>query len=153
LLLFLRYRQGVRREKEEHLMSVHRQPKETPAEVAAYDQLKALSHYNRPQGMENVLLAQLIEKRISVSEGDAYKPPQIAKCTFNLTTSIKCGEPCVPMSKFCMKHIMEDEKQVSHAQSLNLYKLFINEVYCTMFNWGCKSSRPRLSVSENDLLL
>jgi len=107
-----RYRQAVKREKDEHLMSVHRQPKETPSELAAYNQLKALSHYNRPQGSEHLLLAQQTEKRIRVSEGDANKTSSATKCTYKLTTNTVCGETCLPFTKLCMKHIMEDEKQV-----------------------------------------
>ncbi len=87
-----------------------------------------MGHYNRPQGMEAVLQAQLMEKRVRASEGagvgglvggDPGKTQgasaaaaAAAKCSHNLTTTTKCGETCVPMAKFCVKHIMEDEKQV-----------------------------------------
>ncbi len=113
-----RYRQRVRREKDDQLMSVHSQPKDSPSEARAYAQLRALGHYNRPQGMEAVLQAQLMEKRVRASEGDSSKPPTVVKCTHNLTTNTKCGESCIPMSKFCLKHIMEDEKQVHYIMEL-----------------------------------
>ena len=57
-----------------------------------------------------------MEKRVRATEGPNFKPPSVVKCTHNLTTSTKCGEVCVPMSKFCMKHILEDDKQVSFVQ-------------------------------------
>ena len=107
-----RYRIGLRREKEEQLLSIHTQPKDTPDEQAAYDKLKSLMHYNKPQGLEAVMHAQLMEKRIRASEGSSFKPTAASKCTFNLTTSTKCGDICVPMSKYCFKHILEDPNQI-----------------------------------------
>ncbi len=119
-----RYRHRVRREKQDHLMSVHSQPRDTPAELEAYGQLRSLAHYNRPHGAEAVLQAQLMEKRVRASEagngvgGSANggaggsDRPTVAKCSHNLTTNTKCGETCVPMSKFCVRHILEDDKQV-----------------------------------------
>ena len=38
-------------EHEAELMSIHKQPKETLEDKAAYDELKALNHYNKPAGM------------------------------------------------------------------------------------------------------
>ena len=60
-----------------------------------------------------------MEKRIRATEGPNFKPPSVAKCTYNLTTSTKCGEVCIPMAKFCVKHILEDDKQVG-IKSINL---------------------------------
>lgn len=53
------YRHSLRKEKEEQFMSIHMQPKDTPAEQTAYEQIKSLGHYNRPQGVEAVLHAQV----------------------------------------------------------------------------------------------
>ena len=36
-------------------MSIQAQPKDSPEEVAAYDAVRALNHYNKPQGAEAVL--------------------------------------------------------------------------------------------------
>ena len=44
--------------------------------------------------------------------GTAYKPTVLPKCTFHLTSSTKCGDPVIPLSKFCIKHILEDTSQV-----------------------------------------
>ena len=38
-------------EHEAELMSIHKQPKETLEDKAAYDELKALNHYNKPAGV------------------------------------------------------------------------------------------------------
>merc|ERR1712203_337154 len=38
--------------------------------------------------------------------------PIVAKCSFNFTSSTKCGDICIPMTKFCQKHIMNDPNQV-----------------------------------------
>lgn len=118
------YCHNVRKEKEEQLMSIHSQPKDTAEEVAAYEAIKALNHYNRPQGVEAVLQAQLLEKRhrAAAATGGAVSVmasapapednPTAMKCTFNLTTNTKCGDACIPMAKHCMKHILNDQNQV-----------------------------------------
>ena len=38
--------------------------------------------------------------------------PIVAKCSYNITSSTKCGEICIPMTKYCPKHIMNDPNQV-----------------------------------------
>merc|ERR1719369_40734 len=35
-----------------------------------------------------------------------------APCQHNLTTTTKCCAPCVPMTKFCLRHILEEQGQV-----------------------------------------
>ena len=44
------YRNSLRKEHEADLMSIQRQPKETLEDKVAYEQLKALNHYNKPAG-------------------------------------------------------------------------------------------------------
>jgi len=44
--------------------------------------------------------------------GTAYKPTVLPKCSYHLTSSTKCGDPVIPLSKFCIKHILEDTTQV-----------------------------------------
>ena len=41
------YRTALRKEHEAELMSIQKQPKETPEDKIAYDQLKALNHYKK----------------------------------------------------------------------------------------------------------
>ena len=50
------YRTSLRKEHEAELMSIQKQPKETPEDKIAYDQLKALNHYNKPAGKETNFL-------------------------------------------------------------------------------------------------
>ncbi len=59
-----RYRQRVRREKEDQLMPIHSQPKDTAGEREVYERIRSLGHYNRPQGMEAVLQAQVREENL-----------------------------------------------------------------------------------------
>ena len=49
------YRNSLRKEHEADLMSIQRQPKDTLEDKIAYEQLKALNHYNKPAG--NFLLS------------------------------------------------------------------------------------------------
>ena len=106
-------------------MSIHAQPKDSPEEQLAYEAIKSLNHYNKPHGQELVLYQQFMEKRIRAGQqqqsqggggggpdaGPASKSP-FSKCTFNLTTNTKCGDICIPMSKYCVKHIMSDPGQI-----------------------------------------
>merc|ERR1719412_1923783 len=99
------YRTSLRKEHEAELMSIQKQPKETPEDKIAYDQLKALNHYNKPAGLEAVLHAKLMERRIQANSnanansnlisttipgslaGKLSTPtPIVAKCSFNITS-------------------------------------------------------------------
>jgi len=122
------YRTALRKEHEAELMSIQKQPKETPEDKIAYDQLKALNHYNKPAGMEHVLHTKLMERRTRMREANSNlistsvpgslagklstPSPIVAKCSFNITSSTKCGDICIPMTKFCQKHIINDANQV-----------------------------------------
>jgi len=110
------FRINVRKEKEENFMSIHKQPKESPEEQIAYDTLKSLNHYSKPHGQEAILNNMLQEKRVRASAGVSSSSSSLAdkagKCTFNLTTNTKCCDTTVPMSKYCVKHIMSDPNQV-----------------------------------------
>jgi len=126
------YKTALRKEHEAELMSIQKQPKETPEDKIAYDQLKALNHYNKPAGTEAVLHAKLMERRIQANSNATNAnsnlisttvpgslagklnttSPIVAKCSFNFTSSTKCGDICIPMTKFCQKHIINDPNQV-----------------------------------------
>merc|ERR1719192_100767 len=122
--------------------------------VASYEKIKALSHYQSPKGLEAVLHHQQMERRIKLGEsgtssstmnvsttsggtsashitshtsggtgtsvsstaiagyGGSYKQTILPKCSYHLTSSTKCGDPVIPLSKFCIKHILEDTSQV-----------------------------------------
>lgn len=126
------YRVSLRKEHEAELMSIHRQPKESLEDKVSYDHLKSLNHYNRPAGVEAVLHAKLMERRIRLSEANSNlmpnnvpgslagklaapsssATPYVQKCSFNITSSMRCGDVCIPMTKFCLKHILNDPNQV-----------------------------------------
>ena len=74
-------------------------------------------------GLEAVLHAQLMQKRRKASENignpsaasatsSSTSFKAVSKCTFNLTESTKCGEACIPLSRYCVKHITHDTNQV-----------------------------------------
>lgn len=44
--------------------------------------------------------------------GGLYKPTVLPKCSYHLTSSTKCGDPVIPLTKFCIKHILEDTSQI-----------------------------------------
>ena len=78
--------------------------------------------------MEAFLHAKLMERRIRLSEANnslvpstvpgslagklSVPSPVQQKCSFNITSSMKCGDVCIPMTKFCQKHILNDPNQV-----------------------------------------
>jgi len=151
-----KYKHNVLAEKEAELSSIHSQLKTTLEDVLTYDKIKALNHYQRPQGLEAVLHHAFLERRAKLGEpassnngsasgqasgtssgtggsgggsgagpsnssgnasstgggGYHFKPTVLPKCSFHVTSSTKCGEVVVPLSKYCIKHVLEDTGQV-----------------------------------------
>lgn len=108
-----KYLQAIRQEKET-MMSIHDQPKPTPEERQAYEQLKALARYHKHLGTHSLLHRQQLERRLQVTEGVNYKPGTsigCVKCVYS-EGSWRCGEKSVPLSKYCSKHILHDPNQV-----------------------------------------
>nr|ADD24202.1 protein C12orf41 homolog [Lepeophtheirus salmonis] len=105
-----RYKHGIQKEKET-LMSIHKQPKDGETERSAYRLIKSLNHYNLRQGKDAIFAAKVKEKRLKASEESSSKV-NVHKCTFHITSHMKCAEPCIPLSKFCLKHIFQDRSQV-----------------------------------------
>ena len=58
-----KYKHNVLAEKEAELSSIHSQLKTTLEDVLTYDKIKALNHYQRPQGLEAVLHHAFLERR------------------------------------------------------------------------------------------
>ncbi|KAF2348629.1 putative DNA-binding domain [Trinorchestia longiramus] len=120
-----RYLQEVAAE-HQSLTSIHRQPKDSVEERLAYARLKALRHYRRHHGREALLREAYVEKRSCVADASrSDRPGLTAKdrssaavaaksskhcCLYN-QGSWKCGEPAVPLAKYCVKHILEDPQQ------------------------------------------
>ncbi|XP_048729657.2 KAT8 regulatory NSL complex subunit 2-like [Ostrea edulis] len=77
-----------------------------------YSQLKVLKRYHKRQGKEALLHRQSKQRRIAISEGYYYRAPAYPRCIFSNENSVKCLERAVPLSKYCKKHIGEDQYQV-----------------------------------------
>ena len=111
------YLAQIRDEREAGLMSMYSQPGDTQTRT----KLKALSHYHSPAGREALLAARLREKRVlarggagvsSGGSGHSANNVSQAPCQHQMTSTTKCGEGVVPMTKFCPKHILEQQGQV-----------------------------------------
>ena len=50
------------------MVPIHLQARESPEEMLAYEEAKAMVHYNKPHGLEAVFFAELAEKRQRLSE-------------------------------------------------------------------------------------
>jgi len=106
----------AREEREAGMMTISSQPREE----ASYSRLKALTHYHAPAGREALLAARHREKRAQVSAGrpstsasaTPTSSPAIAPCQHPLTSTTRCGQGVIPMSRFCPKHILEQPNQV-----------------------------------------
>merc|ERR1712228_15533 len=77
--------------------------------------LKAMTHYHSPSGREALLASKLREKRANAcTSGNRVhvshvSGPVTGPCQHYLTSTTKCGEPVVPMTKYCPKHILEQQ--------------------------------------------
>merc|ERR1719411_2460829 len=114
------YLAQVREEREAGLMNMSQQP----GEQHTFSKLKALTHYHSPAGREALLAARLRDKRAAVSGGSKQSSgasslsvgASPAPCQHHLTSSTKCGQGVVPMSRFCPRHILQDTSQVLFRQ-------------------------------------
>jgi len=106
-----KYLAQVREEREAGIMNISSQPKDS----AQYNKLKALTHYHAPAGREALLAGRLREKRAEASGGKGNTVPP-SPCQHHLTSTTKCGEGVVPMSRYCPKHILEQQGQVLFRQ-------------------------------------
>lgn len=77
-----------------------------------YCQLKVLKRYHKRHGKEALLHRQSKQRRIAVSEGYNYRAPAYPRCIYVGDNSVKCSDRAIPLSKFCKKHIGEDQYQV-----------------------------------------
>ena len=110
----------VREEREAGLMNMAAQP----GDATALAKLKALTHYHSTAGREALLAARLREKRALASGGRAGGSGSgslagvvaAAPCQHHLTSSTRCGEGVVPMTKYCPRHILEQPGQVLYRQ-------------------------------------
>lgn len=133
---------------------------------------KAMSHYNKPQGLEAALHAELSAKRQKLSDNQPVNLAQVSalpspvmtagstllsqktKCSYNLTSSTKCGGVCVPLSKFCIKHIMNDTTQARKTVSPSLFPMQVlgiifSKSRCCFARAGWALS-PKMSLQKTD---
>ncbi|XP_053704931.1 KAT8 regulatory NSL complex subunit 2 isoform X1 [Synchiropus splendidus] len=75
--------------------------------------LKALRRYRRRYGVEALLHRQLRERRQAVTEGAPQSTlrSQQEKCIF-FEEGYSCTNPCLPMARHCVAHILQDSNQV-----------------------------------------
>ena len=114
------YLAQVREEREAGLMNMSHQP----GDQQTLSKLKALTHYHCPAGREALLAARLRDKRAAVSGGSKASSgasslsvgASPAPCQHHLTSSTKCGQGVVPMSRFCPRHVLQDTNQVLFRQ-------------------------------------
>ena len=114
------YLAQVREEREAGLVNMSQQP----GDSQTFSKLKALTHYHSPAGREALLAARLRDKRASVSGGSKQSSgasslsvgASPAPCQHHLTSSTKCGQGVVPMSRFCPRHILQQPGQVLFRQ-------------------------------------
>ncbi|XP_053408818.1 KAT8 regulatory NSL complex subunit 2-like [Mercenaria mercenaria] len=76
-----------------------------------WNRYTAMKRYHRRFGGEALLHRQSKERRIAVSEGSNYKPPALNKCNY-IQLGEKCQNPIIPLSKYCLTHILHDSHQV-----------------------------------------
>ena len=114
------YLAQVREEREAGLMNMSQQP----GDPQTFSKLKALTHYHSPAGREALLAARLRDKRASVSGGSKSGSGASslsvgatpAPCQHHLTSSTKCGQGVIPMSRYCPRHILQQPGQVLFRQ-------------------------------------
>ncbi|XP_066984862.1 KAT8 regulatory NSL complex subunit 2 isoform X3 [Macrobrachium rosenbergii] len=95
-----KYVQAVRTEKET-MCSIHSQPKPTPEERMAYEQLKAMARYQKHIGTHSLLYRQQMERRLQ-------DPNQVlfVACGVSKGGGDECRTPvvCAPNSSTCVYH-------------------------------------------------
>lgn len=105
-----KYLHALKQEKET-LGSIHETPRLTIEATQRYDKLKALNRYHKRHGPELLLHKQVKERRLNATEGVAHKLPHYTRCNF-AQDGERCNERILPLSKFCLKHILHDAHQV-----------------------------------------
>lgn len=123
---------AVKTEKET-LGSIQSVPRLTSEDEIQYRKLKALKRYHQHYGTDSLLQHQARERRRAATEGNNYQPPRHPKCIF-AENGQKCSVRALPLSKFCLNHILKDSSQV-------LYKP------CDSGKGDC--SKPVVPYSEN----
>ncbi|XP_074652035.1 KAT8 regulatory NSL complex subunit 2-like [Tubulanus polymorphus] len=93
------------------------------AKLAKY---MAIKRYHRRYGKEALLHQQMKERRMAQTEGINYQPPQYQLCIHSVNDD-QCDAKAIPLSKYCLKHILQDPQQVLYQP-------------CTYGNGACGKS-------------
>ncbi|XP_028174477.1 KAT8 regulatory NSL complex subunit 2-like, partial [Ostrinia furnacalis] len=108
------YLRALKAEKETYC-SINAQARSGPLTVRERRQLRKLKAYaahHRRHGMDAVLARKLTHKRAKQGTEPSNRPiPSQSRCTYT-EESVRCGNPVLPASKHCLKHILHDSNQV-----------------------------------------
>lgn len=85
--------------------------KQDPAQGKKYERLRAMRRYHKFFGKEALLHQKCNLRRIAVAEGVNHRPPVFSRCTV-ATPDGRCNKKVVPLSRYCMAHILMDPHQV-----------------------------------------
>lgn len=85
----------------------------SPHEEALYKRYRAYYRYHRAYGVEAVLKHRFRERQKAVAEGGLFPVPPLTKesCVYS-SRGLKCGQKVLPLSKFCLAHILHDKNQL-----------------------------------------
>ncbi|KAL0859227.1 hypothetical protein ABMA27_011040 [Loxostege sticticalis] len=108
------YLKALKAEKETYC-SINSQARSGPLTVRERRQLRKLKAYaahHRKHGVDALLARKLHHKRAKQGTEHSNRPiPSQGRCTF-MEESVRCGNPVLPASKHCLKHILHDRHQV-----------------------------------------
>lgn len=93
--------------------------------------LKALNKYHHHSGFSAEMRKRFFDRKVEVSDGSSSRKRRIQKCNFN-EGGVRCFEMVLPMSKFCLRHILSDQKQVLFHPCIST----VSEVPCTVPIFG-----------------
>lgn len=113
--------QHVLREKRRKFLHAHKLEQELLGPIHAYkrdhshhkkyERLQAVQRYHKFFGKEALLHQKCNLRRIAVAEGINYRPPTFPRCIAPSSDG-RCNKRVVPLSKYCMQHILSDPHQV-----------------------------------------
>ncbi|KAL1446450.1 hypothetical protein WDU94_012316, partial [Cyamophila willieti] len=101
------YLQDLKKEKELYC-SIHNQKKTSIQEMRRYKLLKASMGYGRKHRLDAILAKRGHEKRLG---GKQPSKAKMYKCYFQ-DDGVRCFSTCIPLTKFCTRHILMDKGQV-----------------------------------------
>uniref|UniRef100_A0A8D8Y8I4 KAT8 regulatory NSL complex subunit 2 n=2 Tax=Cacopsylla melanoneura TaxID=428564 RepID=A0A8D8Y8I4_9HEMI len=129
------YLQDLKKEKELYC-SIHNQKKTSVEEMRRYKLLKASISYGRKHRLDAILAKREHEKRLG---GKQPSKSKMYKCYFQ-DDGVRCFAICIPLTKFCARHILMDKRQVlfracgapfNNTTCTNPVLVTVKDKYCT----------------------